>query len=357
MSQTATDTARPPLLSVQGLRKHYPLSGAGPGALARWLGPSRHRPAPRLHAVDGVSFEIGRGESLGLVGESGCGKSTLVGLLARLSEPSAGQILLAGRDIGAVPAGRFNRGPDRGRVQVVFQDAQDSLNPRFSAFAAIADPLRRIRGLRGAALRHRVEEVADQVGLPRALLGRFPHQLSGGQKARVNIGRAVAVSPQLLILDEPTSALDVSVQAVILKLLARLREELSMSYLFVSHDLNVVRMLCDRVLVMYLGKVVESGPAGEVFASPAHPYTQALIAAIPDHRARGRPRAPLGGEPMSPVDPDPDVCRFYGRCPRGQSLCGRRYPPLEATPGADGAAARRRVACHFADPAPGAGRD
>lgn len=296
-----------------------------------------------LHAVDEVSFTIGKGETVGLVGESGCGKSTLVRLINRLLDPTSGSIRLGDTDLAAVRASGFAGNPNRRRVQMVFQDAGDSLNPRFAAFHAIADPLRRLKNLSGAALTARVEALADMTGLPRTLLTRFPHQLSGGQKARVGIARAIAVEPELLILDEPTAALDVSVQVVILQLLQTLKRELGMSYLFVSHDLNVVRLLCDRVLVMYLGKIVEAGPAAEVFADARHPYTRALISAIPqpdpDKRV-GRLR--LGGEPRSPIDPDPKVCRFYGRCAQGKPRCAEEMPALrEAGP-------ERQVACHFA---------
>jgi oligopeptide/dipeptide ABC transporter ATP-binding protein len=296
-----------------------------------------------LHAVDNVSFTIGKGETVGLVGESGCGKSTLVRLINRLLDPTSGSIRLSGTELSGIQARGFASNANRKRIQMVFQDAGDSLNPRFTAFHAIADPLRRLKKLGGAALTARVEQLADMTGLPQALLTRFPHQLSGGQKARVGIARAIAVEPELLILDEPTAALDVSVQVVILQMLQGLKRDLGMSYLFVSHDLNVVRLLCDSVLVMYLGKIVESGPAAEVFAAPRHPYTRALISAIPqadpDKRV-GRLR--LSGEPRSPIDPDPRVCRFFGRCPNGAERCSTEMPDLrEAGPG-------RQVACHFA---------
>ncbi len=296
-----------------------------------------------LYAVDEVSFTIGKGETVGLVGESGCGKSTLVRLINRLLDPTSGSIRLGETDLAAIRASGFAGNTNRRRVQMVFQDAGDSLNPRFTAFHAIADPLRRLKSLSGAALTARVEALADMTGLPRTLLTRFPHQLSGGQKARVGIARAIAVEPELLILDEPTAALDVSVQVVILQLLEQLKRDLGMSYLFVSHDLNVVRLLCDRVLVMYLGKIVESGPAAEVFADPKHPYTRALISAIPQADPEKRVgRLRLSGEPRSPIDPDPKVCRFYGRCPKGEEACTTETPLLrEAGPA-------RQVACHFA---------
>ncbi|TVQ54704.1 MAG: ABC transporter ATP-binding protein [Rhodobacteraceae bacterium] len=297
---------------------------------------------PRLHAVDGVSFSIAPGESLGLVGESGCGKSTLVTMLVRLSTVTAGTIRFEGRDIGAIPPAEFGRSPDRAKIQVVFQDPHESLNPRDTAFDTIAEPLKRLLRLTDAReIAARVGEAAERVGLPAALLSRYPHQLSGGQKARVNIARAIAPGPRLLVLDEPTSALDVSVQAVILKLLDRLRRELGMSYLFVSHDLNVVRLLCDRVMVMYLGKVAEIGPTEAIFEAPQHPYTRALLSAAPGAEPAGG-RIRLDGEPRSPVDPDPNVCRFFGRCPQGHGLCERQAPALR------GVGPSHAAACHLA---------
>jgi oligopeptide/dipeptide ABC transporter ATP-binding protein len=317
------------VLDVRALTKRFPVRGSG-----HWL-----------HAVDDVTFAIGPGECVGLVGESGCGKSTIVKLVARLIDHDDGRIYFEGHDIGAVPAARFARAPERPRIQMVFQDPGDSLNPRFTAFDSIADPIRRLAPPPGrAGLAARVHELADLVGLPRELLSRFPHQLSGGQQQRVGIARAIAVDPKLLVLDEPTSALDVSVQAVILHLLAGLRERLGMSYLFVSHDLNVVRLLSDRVLVMYLGGIVESGPVDEIFEHPLHPYTQALVSAAPalDPGER-RPRIRLAGEVRSPIDPSPTVCRFYGRCPEGHDRCAGERPVLRST------AVDHAVACHLLD--------
>ncbi len=296
----------------------------------------------QLHAVDDVSFSIAPGESVGLVGESGCGKSTLVRLITRMLDPSAGDIIFGGRNIGFIPARTFAGTQFRPKIQMVFQDPTDSLTPRFTAFDTIAEPLRLLSGVRDAAeLRMRVSAAARQTGLPEELLMRFPHQLSGGQKARVGIARAIALRPQLLVLDEPTAALDVSVQATILKLLAELKSTLGMSYLFVSHDLNVVRMLCDRVIVMYLGKVVEQGPTEAMFRSARHPYTQALIRAIPSIGGRPGEREVLAGEPRSPIDPDPRVCRFFGRCPRQVDRC-RHEAPLLHTVGEG-----HQAACHF----------
>jgi oligopeptide/dipeptide ABC transporter ATP-binding protein len=322
-----------PLLNVDGLRKLYP---AGAKKVFR----GRDAARSRLHAVDGVSFVIGRGETVGLVGESGCGKSTLARLVARLIDPTDGSIRFDGEEIGATPAHGFGCSPWRAQIQMVFQDATDSLNPRFTAFRAIADPLMRLRRLTGAGLRRRVEEAARLSGLAPELLSRFPHQLSGGQKARVGIARAIGVEPRLLILDEPTSALDVSVQVLILKLLQELKEQLQLSYLFVSHDLNVVRLLCDRVLVMYLGHIIESGPAERLFTAPAHPYTQALLSAIPRPGAR-EGRIGLPGEPRSPIDPDPNMCTLYGRCPRATERCCAEAPILgQVAPG-------QVAACHY----------
>lgn len=235
-----------------------------------------------IRAVDGVSFDVPEGGSLGLVGESGSGKSTLSRIVCRLLDADRGSVTLGGERISDTPAARFNRSPLRRAVQIVFQDPHESLNPRFTAFDSIAHPLRRLLGMRdGSALSARVEEAADRAGLPGELLWRFPHQLSGGQKARVGIARALAPGPRLLVLDEPTAALDVSVQATVLQLLDRLRREDGLALLFVSHDLNVVRMMCDDLVVLQNGCVVEAGPAATVFARPQAPYTRALLDAVP----------------------------------------------------------------------------
>jgi oligopeptide/dipeptide ABC transporter ATP-binding protein len=331
------------LLDVAEFSKLFPVTGTS----SSWKrlrqrfqgGPEK---LSKVHAVDNVSFVIEKGETVGLVGESGCGKSTLVRALTRLIDASDGSVKLGDRELTLTPAREFARDPDRARIQMVFQDAGESVNPRFTAFDAIADPLRRLRHLKGKALRERVETVAGQCGLPLQLLTRFPHQLSGGQRARVGIARAIAVEPDLLVLDEPTAALDVSVQVVILQLLQRLKKELGMSYLFVSHDLSVVKLLCDRVLVMYLGKIVESGPAMEVFEHPLHPYTQTLVAAVPRFGEDEATQIRLTGEPRSPIDPDPNVCRFYGRCPRGTHDCALAMPKLRRFDA-------HEVACHFAE--------
>lgn len=274
------EAAPGPLLSVEALVKEYPRPATG-AFLARLMGKAEPG-KPGFRAVDGISFSIARGETLGLVGESGCGKSTTSMMITRLIDPSGGRIVFDGSDIGAIPARQFAASPQRRRIQMVFQDPTDSLNPRFTAERAIADPIMRMGAIRGRdALRARCEDLARLVGLPAELIDRFPHQLSGGQKARVGIARAIALDPDLVILDEPTAALDVSVQAVVLNLLEELKGRLGMSYLFVSHDLNVVRLLCDRVIVMRSGAIVEEGTAEEVLGNPRAEYTRELLTAIP----------------------------------------------------------------------------
>ena len=269
-----------PLLVVEKLVKEYQRKGAN--AFGKLFGRSPPTEPETFRAVDGISFTINRGESVGLVGESGCGKSTTSTMVMRLIDQTDGAIVFNGEDIGAIPAKQFARLPQRKRIQMVFQDPTDSLNPRFTAARAIADPILRLGDSKGRdAVRTRCEELARRVGLPVELLDRFPHQLSGGQKARVGIARAIALDPDLVILDEPTAALDVSVQAVVLNLLQELKESLGMSYLFVSHDLNVVRLLCDRVIVMQAGRIVEQGPAEQVLFAPEADYTRELLTAIP----------------------------------------------------------------------------
>jgi peptide/nickel transport system ATP-binding protein len=270
-----------PLLLVEKLVKEYPRQGAT-ATLAKLF--SRKPPVePDLfRAVDGISFSVGHGESVGLVGESGCGKSTTSMMVMRLLDQTSGRILFDGDEIGAIMPNAFARLPLRKSIQMVFQDPTDSLNPRFTAARAIVDPIMQLGDIRGRdALRARCEELAGMVGLPVNLLDRFPHQLSGGQKARVGIARAIALHPKLVILDEPTAALDVSVQAVVLNLLQDLKASMGMSYLFVSHDLNVVRLLCDRVIVMRTGRIVEQGPAESVLGNPQDAYTKELLTAIP----------------------------------------------------------------------------
>jgi peptide/nickel transport system ATP-binding protein len=275
------DETSKPLLLIEKLVKEYPRQGAT-AVLGKLFG---RKPAPEpdvFRAVDGISFSIGHGESVGLVGESGCGKSTTSMMVMRLLDQTSGLIQFDGEDIGGIAPASFARLPQRSRIQMVFQDPTDSLNPRFTAARAIADPIMQLGDIRGRdALRARCEELATMVGLPHNLLDRFPHQLSGGQKARVGIARAIALHPKLVILDEPTAALDVSVQAVVLNLLQDLKARLGMSYLFVSHDLNVVRLLCDRVIVMRTGRIVEEGSSERVLSDPQDDYTKELLTAIP----------------------------------------------------------------------------
>ena len=279
--QAGTATAGEPLLTVTDLVKEYPRQGVG-GMMSRFFKREEKPEDKPFRAVDSISFQVNRGESVGLVGESGCGKSTTSTMLMRLIDPTSGNIIFKGQDIGAIPASEFARNPLRSKIQMVFQDPTDSLNPRYTAARAIADPIMRFEtSLNGEAVRARCEELATLVGLPIDLLDRFPHQLSGGQKARVGIARAIALNPDLVILDEPTAALDVSVQAVVLNLLADLKAKIGMSYLFVSHDLPVVRLLCDRVIVMRAGQIVEQGSANDVIENPQQPYTRELIAAVP----------------------------------------------------------------------------
>jgi len=275
------NVSKTPLLLVDKLVKEYPRQGAT-AVLSKLF--SRKPPVePEIfRAVDGISFTVGHGESVGLVGESGCGKSTTSMMVMRLLDQTSGRIVFDGEEIGGIMPNAFARLPLRKSIQMVFQDPTDSLNPRFTAARAIVDPILQLGDIKGRdALRARCEELATRVGLPLNLLDRFPHQLSGGQKARVGIARAIALHPKLVILDEPTAALDVSVQAVVLNLLQDLKASMGMSYLFVSHDLNVVRLLCDRVIVMRAGRIVEQGPAERVLGDPQDTYTKELLTAIP----------------------------------------------------------------------------
>ncbi|MBX9646878.1 MAG: ABC transporter ATP-binding protein [Xanthobacteraceae bacterium] len=270
-----------PLLLIEKLVKEYPRQGAT-ATLGKLFGRKPPVETEVFRAVDGISFSVGHGESVGLVGESGCGKSTTSMMVMRLLDQTSGRILFDGDEIGGMLPNSFARSPLRKRIQMVFQDPTDSLNPRFTAARAIADPIMQMGDIKGGdAIRARCEELAGLVGLPTNLLDRFPHQLSGGQKARVGIARAIALHPKLVILDEPTAALDVSVQAVVLNLLQDLKASMGMSYLFVSHDLNVVRLLCDRVIVMRSGRIVEQGSSEQVLGNPQDAYTRELLTAIP----------------------------------------------------------------------------
>jgi peptide/nickel transport system ATP-binding protein len=313
-----------PLLEARGVEKHFKLPRK-----------SFLAPAATVHAVNGVDIALHRRESLGVVGESGCGKSTLARLLTRLHEPTGGSVLFEGQDITHATAANM-RGL-RPRLQMVFQDPYASLNPRMTIGDALAEPLlAHGRAASGRAAAERVGELLATVGLKPSFASRYPHEFSGGQRQRVSIARALALDPAVVVADEPVSALDVNVQAQVLNLMLDLRQRLGLSYLFIAHDLAVVRAFCDRVAVMYLGRIVEQGPADEVLSRPLHPYTVALTSAIPEP---GRQRVVLGGEPPSTLRL-PTGCAFRARCPVARAECEAPPPLAEVAPG-------RRVACHF----------
>ncbi|MFI9720779.1 ABC transporter ATP-binding protein [Streptomyces sp. NPDC052396] len=293
-----------------------------------------------VRAVDGIGFDLAEGETLGLVGESGCGKSTTGRMIVRLLEPTGGSIRYDGREIGHLSQRELK--PLRRQLQMVFQDPHSSLNPRQTVARIISDPLL-VQGGSAAGARQRAAELMELVGLIPEHLDRYPHEFSGGQAQRIGIARALATGPRLVIADEPVSALDVSVQAQIVNLMERLQRELGLAYLFIAHDLSVVKRVCDRVAVMYLGRIVETGPKERVYAAPAHPYTRALLSAVPlpDPAAeRARERITLLGDPPSPAAPPPG-CTFHPRCAKAQQRCRAEAPALRT--GADG----RQVACHF----------
>ena len=313
----ATGNREGALLETEHLRVLFPIKS----------GIVVDRTVAHVHAVDDVSFSVAPGETLGVVGESGCGKTTLIRVLVRLVEPTAGSIHFRGQDI--TKSGRRQMEPIRREMQMVFQDPQASLNPRKRVGQILATPL----GLRGVSRDQVASEsrsLLERVGLPSDALGRFPHEFSGGQRQRIGIARALAVNPQIILLDEPVSALDVSIQAQVINLLEELQHEFSLSYVFVAHDLSVVRHVSDRIMVMYLGKVMELSPAQELYTKPIHPYTSALMGAIPipdPKQNRARERMIVSGEPPNPINP-PSGCRFHTRCPRATDICQTSEPPL-----------------------------
>ena len=321
-----------PLLQLEGVIRHFPVRDA--------LG--RRRGAVR--AVDGVSLSVMEGEVLAVVGESGCGKSTLGRLALRLEEPDAGSVRFAGLDLRAMPAAALRR--QRRHMGMIFQDPYASLDPRMTVGQAVAEPLRLHGLVPRAGERARVEELLSRVGLRPEHADRWPHEFSGGQRQRIAIARALASGPRLIIGDEPVSALDVSVQAQVINLLQDLIREFRLAFVLISHDLAVVRHVADRVVVMYLGRVVEEGPAGDLFAAPRHPYTRALLASVPGAGPKG---PPLQGDLPSPISP-PAACRFHTRCPHVQPVCRERDPPLVA--GATAPTPAHRAACHFQDTLP-----
>ena len=319
------------LIEVRDLVKHFPIK----------RGLIFQRQIGAVKAVDGVSFDVEQGETLGLVGETGCGKSTTARLLCRLMDPTSGTITFDGRDIGTLKSDELKA--LHRDMQMVFQDPYSSLNPRKTVGSIIADPYI-IHGLyKGAGERKRkVQDLMDRVGLNPEHYNRYPHEFSGGQRQRIGVARAIALEPKLLVADEPVSALDVSIQAQVLNLLRELQRDMGLTLIFIAHDLSVVRHMCDRVAVMYLGKVVEMASSDVLYATPRHPYTGALLSAVPvpDPTGGKRERALLTGDVPSPANP-PSACRFHTRCPKAQAKCSQDEPLLESKPGGSIAA------CHY----------
>lgn len=314
------------LLEAKHLVKEFPIGGTKKNPLV-------------VHAVSDVSLEIYEGETLALVGESGCGKSTLGRVLIRLLEPTSGEVDFEGVNIAGIKASEFAQ--YRKQMQIIFQDPYASLNPRMSVKQIIEEPLVTYGLKDKKELEKRVRELMKEVGIPEEFYNRYPHQFSGGQRQRIGIARAIALNPRLIICDEPVSALDVSIQSQVLNLLKDLQEQYNLTYLFISHDLSVVKFIADRVCVMFLGSICEIGSTDELYANPLHPYTKFLLNAIPkaDPRLRSEEKELLTGEIPSPVNP-PSGCRFHTRCPYAQDICGREVPQCRVMGG-------RKVFCHF----------
>ena len=328
MLNPATD----PLLDVRDVSKHFPLARPLMDRLAR-------RPAKTVRALNDVSLSVGRGETLGLIGESGCGKSTLGRTVLNLYRADGGEIAFDGTVVSRLSEEAFR--PYRRRMQIIFQDPYASLNPRQSVGEIVGLPVRLHEGAGRREAEARAAEFLPRVGLTPDHLRRYPHQFSGGQRQRIGIARALILRPDFVVCDEPVSALDVSIQAQILELLLAFRQEYGLTYLFISHDLAVVGRLADRIAVMYLGEIVESGPRDAILRAPAHPYTQALLAAAPRLKGRGEaPRTRLKGDLPSPLDP-PTGCRFHTRCPHAMPVCATHEPHTTALGGG------QSVACHL----------